>query len=138
MPLPANPASNVLPGESLVGLRIQKNRQTKDAEMADTDTEGLGHNSGERIGGIAAEALQGYVDRIERLNEEKKALNADISQIYQEAKAVGFDVKILKKLIRERTIAEHDRQEQDEILDLYRRALGGTKVATCARTDNQE
>ena len=83
----------------------------------------------ETFGGIAGEALQGYVDRIERLNEEKRALNSDISQVYQEAKAVGFDIKIMKKLIKERTIAEHDRQEQDELLELYRRALGGAHAS---------
>jgi uncharacterized protein (UPF0335 family) len=84
----------------------------------------LGDNSGDRPGGIAAEALQQHVDRIERLEEEKKALSADVKQIYDEAKATGFDVKILRKLIALRKIAEHDRKEQDEILELYCRALG--------------
>ena len=78
----------------------------------------------ETVGGIAAEALQQYVDRIERLEEEKKALSADIKQVYEEAKATGFDVKILRKVVSLRKIAEHDRKEQDEILELYKRALG--------------
>jgi uncharacterized protein (UPF0335 family) len=78
----------------------------------------------ETVGGIAAEALTQYVDRIERLEEEKKALAADIKQVYEEAKATGFDIKILRKLISLRKVAEHDRKEQDEILELYKRALG--------------
>ena len=78
----------------------------------------------ENVGGIAAEALQQYVDRIERLEEEKKALSADIKQVYDEAKATGFDVKILRKIISIRKVADHERKEQDEILELYKRALG--------------
>jgi uncharacterized protein (UPF0335 family) len=78
----------------------------------------------ETVGGIAGEALQQYVDRIERLEEEKKALSADIKQVYDEAKATGFDVKILRKIISIRKVAEHDRKEQEEILELYKRALG--------------
>jgi uncharacterized protein (UPF0335 family) len=78
----------------------------------------------ENVGGIAAEALTQYVDRIERLEEEKKALGADIKQVYDEAKATGFDVKILRKIIAIRKVADHERKEQDEILELYKRALG--------------
>jgi uncharacterized protein (UPF0335 family) len=78
----------------------------------------------ENVGGIAAEALTQYVDRIERLEEEKKALSADIKQVYDEAKATGFDVKILRKIIAMRKVAEHERKEMDEILELYKRALG--------------
>jgi len=83
-----------------------------------------GTTSNETIGGIAGEALQQYVDRIERLSEEKKALSEDISQVYSEAKATGFDVKILRKIISLRKVEEHDRQEQEELLDMYKRALG--------------
>jgi uncharacterized protein (UPF0335 family) len=78
----------------------------------------------ETVGGVAAEALNQYVERIERLEEEKKALGADIKQVYDEAKATGFDVKILRKLIALRKVAEHDRKEQEEILELYKRAVG--------------
>ena len=78
----------------------------------------------ETIGGIAAEALQQYVDRIEKLEEEKKALAEDIKQVYSEAKSTGFDTKILRKIISLRKIEEHERQEQEELLDLYKRAIG--------------
>lgn len=87
-------------------------------------TSEIGHNSGETVGGIAGEALQQYVDRIERLEEEKSALGADIKQAYDEAKATGFDNKILRKIIAIRKIATHEYKEQQEILELYARAIG--------------
>ena len=80
--------------------------------------------SSSEVGGIAAEALEQYVSRIEKLEEEKKALSEDIKQIYAEAKATGFDIKILRKIIQLRKIEEHDRKEQEELLDLYKMALG--------------
>lgn len=76
------------------------------------------------IGGIAGEALQQYVDRIEKLEEEKKALSEDIKQVYSEAKSTGFDVKIIRKIISMRKVEEHTRKEQEELLDLYKMALG--------------
>jgi len=75
-------------------------------------------------GGIAADQLNSIVERIERLDEEKKALTADIGQVYLEAKSQGFDVKILRKIVALRRMAEHDRMEQEELLDLYKSALG--------------
>ena len=85
---------------------------------------GPGHNSGGNIGGIAADALRQYVDRIERLEEEKKALSEDLKQVYSEAKSTGFDVKILRKIIAMRKVADHERLEQAEILEIYKNALG--------------
>lgn len=76
------------------------------------------------VGGIAAEALCQYVDRIERLATEKNAIAADIKQVFDEAKATGFDVKIIRKLIAIRKTPEHARQEEEEVLVLYKRALG--------------
>lgn len=78
----------------------------------------------EQTGGIAAEALKQYVERIERLEEEKKALSEDLKQVYGEAKSTGFDVKILRKVISIRRMASHDRKEQEELLELYKSALG--------------
>ncbi|GHU05932.1 UPF0335 protein [Alphaproteobacteria bacterium] len=80
--------------------------------------------SNETIGAAAAEALRHYVDRIERLEEEKKAMSEDIKQVYGEAKATGFDVKVLRKVVSLRKVEEHDRKEQEELLDVYLRALG--------------
>ena len=83
-----------------------------------------GSTSTETIGGIAAEALQQYVDRIEKLEEERKALSEDIKQVYGEAKSTGFDVKILRQIIRLRKVEENDRKEMEELLEVYMRALG--------------
>ena len=75
------------------------------------------------VGVIAGDRLRSFVERIERLEEEKAALAADIREVYSEAKGTGFDVKILRQVIRLRKLDVSDRQEQEEILDLYKRAL---------------
>ncbi len=75
-------------------------------------------------GGIAADRLRSLVDRIERLEEERKALGNDIKDIYGEAKSAGFDVKVLRQLIRMRKQEAAEIEEQETLLDLYRRALG--------------
>lgn len=76
------------------------------------------------IGGITPGQLRAYIERIERLTEEKDALASDIRDIYAEAKGNGFDVKVMRKVISLRKMDSADRIEQDEILDLYKRALG--------------
>jgi uncharacterized protein (UPF0335 family) len=75
------------------------------------------------VGGIASERLRTIIERIERLEEEKAALAEDIREIFSEAKAAGFDVKILRQVIRLRKLDSSDRREQEAILDLYKRAL---------------
>jgi len=75
-------------------------------------------------GGIAAEALKNYIERIERLEEEKKGLVDDIKDVYSEAKAHGFDPKIMRQVIRLRKMEEDTRKEQDALIDLYTHALG--------------
>jgi uncharacterized protein (UPF0335 family) len=75
-------------------------------------------------GGIAADRLRSLVERIERLEEERKALANDIKDIYAEAKSAGFDVKVLRQLIRLRRQEPADVEEQESLLDVYRRALG--------------
>ena len=75
-------------------------------------------------GGIAGERLKSFVERIERLEEEKTALSGDIKEVYSEAKSVGFDTKIMRQVIRIRRLDKADRQEQEAILDLYLSALG--------------
>lgn len=74
-------------------------------------------------GGIAADRLKSFIERIERLEEEKKALGDDIKEVYAEAKGSGFDTKIMRQVIKLRKMEEPDRKEQDELLDLYRAAL---------------
>jgi uncharacterized protein (UPF0335 family) len=77
-----------------------------------------------QTGGIAADRLRSLVDRIERLEEERKALSGDIKDIYLEAKSAGFDIKVLRQLIRIRKQEAADVEEQETLLDVYRRALG--------------
>ena len=74
--------------------------------------------------GIAADRLRSLVERIERLEEERRALAADIKDVYAEAKSAGFDVKVMRQLIRLRRQDQAEVQEQETLLDLYKRALG--------------
>ncbi|WP_425087813.1 DUF2312 domain-containing protein [Stappia sp.] len=67
--------------------------------------------------------LRAFVERIERLEEEKKVIADDIKDVYAEAKGTGFDVKILRKIIALRKKQPHEREEEDAILDLYLHAL---------------
>lgn len=76
------------------------------------------------VGGIAADRLKSFIERIERLEEEKAALTADLREVYAEAKATGFDTKIMRQVVKLRKMDSNDRQEQEELLDLYKRAVG--------------
>ncbi len=81
-------------------------------------------DSPEKTGGIAADRLRSIIERIERLEEERKALGSDINDIYAEAKSAGFDVKVLRQLISIRKKEPAEVEEQESLLDIYRRALG--------------
>ena len=76
------------------------------------------------VGGIARERLKSFIERIENLEEEKSALAADIREIYSEAKGIGLDIKTLRQIVRLRKLDSSDRQQQEELLDLYKNALG--------------
>ena len=76
-----------------------------------------------KAGGIAVDRLRSLVERIERLEEERKALGSDITDIYAEAKSAGFDPKVLRALIRVRRQEAAEVEEQETMLDIYRRAL---------------
>ena len=75
-------------------------------------------------GGIAQDRLRSFIERIERLEEEKAALMADIREVYSEAKGTGFDPKIMRKVVRLRKMDDNDRREEDLVLDTYLSALG--------------
>lgn len=75
-------------------------------------------------GGIAADHLKSFIERIERLEEEKAAIAGDVKEVYAEAKGTGFDTKIMRQIIRLRKMEPNDRQEQEELLDIYMRAVG--------------
>ncbi len=87
-----------------------------------TDTAELADDP--QVGGIAADRLRSIIERIERLEEERKALGSDIKDIYSEAKSAGFDVKIIRQLISLRKKEPAEVEEQESLLDVYRRALG--------------
>ena len=76
--------------------------------------------------GVARDQLRAFVERIERLEEEKKTIADDIKDVYGEAKSMGFDTKILKKVIALRKKDDQERMEEDLILDTYRQLLKET------------
>lgn len=80
--------------------------------------------SNDDIQGIAADQLRSIVERIERLEEEKKAIADDIKDVYGEAKGNGYDTKVLRAIIALRRQDAGEREEEDAILDLYKHALG--------------
>ncbi len=84
----------------------------------------LDATSDEKPTNVAGDRLRSIVDRIERLEEERKALGSDIKDIYGEAKSAGFDVKVLRQLIRIRKQEPAEIEEQETLLDVYRRAIG--------------
>lgn len=75
-------------------------------------------------GNIAGDQLRLLIERIERLEEEKKGVGDDIKDVYLEGKATGFDTKIMRQIIRLRKMQPHDRQEMEAILQTYLSALG--------------
>ena len=75
-------------------------------------------------GNVAADQLRLFIERIERLDEEKKAMADDIRDVYAEAKANGYDTKTMRKVVALRKLETHVRQEADALLETYRAALG--------------
>ena len=73
--------------------------------------------------GFAKEHLRSFIERVERLEEERSALTADIREVYSEAKGQGFDTKIMRQVIRMRKLDKADFQEQEAMLDLYLTAM---------------
>ncbi|QVM82962.1 DUF2312 domain-containing protein [Novosphingobium decolorationis] len=84
---------------------------------------GAGHNSGAGNGN-ADDRLRLLIERIERLEEEKKGIADDIRDVYNEAKAVGYDVRMMREIVRLRKMKPDDRRERDMVLETYRSALG--------------
>ncbi len=75
-------------------------------------------------GGVSGQRLKAFIERIERLEEEKSGLAEDVRDIYAESKAVGFDVKIIRRVIKLRKMDAEKRREEDELLELYKAAIG--------------
>lgn len=97
--------------------------------MSEFSTDTADGNPGDRrndtvAGDIAGDALQAYIERIERMEDEKKAIAEDIRSIYGEAKGTGFDTKVMRQIVRLRKQDKNERLEQEALLDLYLTALG--------------
>lgn len=82
------------------------------------------HKRSAESDGIASDRLRNIVERIERLDEERNVLISDIKDIFTEAKSAGFDVKVLRQLLKIRKAEPAEVEEQETLLDMYRRALG--------------
>lgn len=76
------------------------------------------------VAGVAGDRLRSFIERIERLEEEKVALAGDIKEVFSEAKGTGFDTKIMREIIKLRKMDPNDAAEQAELIDVYKRALG--------------
>lgn len=76
------------------------------------------------VGGVASNQLRAFIERIERLEEEKKTIADDIKDVYGEAKAMGYDTKVLRKVVSIRKLDQNERMEQEALLDTYLAALG--------------
>ena len=75
-------------------------------------------------GGVEGEQLRTLIERIERLEADKEALTSDIRDIYTQAKAAGFSVKVVRQLVRLRKMDKEERDEQEALLEVYRQAIG--------------
>ena len=88
--------------------------------------------------GVARDQLRAIVERIERLEEEKKGIAEDIKEVYAEAKANGFDTKVLRTIVRIRKQDKSEREEQEALLDLYMHALGMILGDAARESESQE
>ena len=85
---------------------------------------GKGHNKPPRVGGVPVEQLKSVIGRIEKLNEEKSGIAADIRDVFAEAKGNGFCVKTIREMIKLRALDAQELEEKEALRDLYARALG--------------
>lgn len=90
------------------------------------------------VGGVAGERLRSFIERIERLEEERATLGEDLREVYAEAKATGFDPKIMRQIVRLRKMETSDREEQEYLLDTYKAALGMIPTLSGSETDKAD
>ena len=94
------------------------------APANDIDEETIAGGETADVGGVAGARLRSFIERIETLEEEKKDLAEDIKEVYAEAKGVGFDAKTMRKIVALRKLDTEKRREAEELLDLYKSAIG--------------
>jgi uncharacterized protein (UPF0335 family) len=97
--------------ENVAEFPVEENAEAKAPETSD-------------VGGVAGARLLSFMERVERLEEEKAALMEDIKEVYAEAKGVGYDVKTIRKIVALRKMDGDARRESEELLDLYKAAVG--------------
>lgn len=95
-----------------------------DLDMPTSDGKARPNDVSETSQTVAAGQLRAFIERIERLEEEKKTIADDIKEVYAEAKGTGFDTKAMRKIISLRKKDEEERQEEESILETYMLALG--------------
>lgn len=78
----------------------------------------------QNVGGVSGDRLKQYIERVERLEEEKAGISEDIRDLYAEAKSAGFETKVMRQIVRLRKMDRQKRIEQEELLDLYKSAIG--------------
>ena len=81
-------------------------------------------NKTKAAGPVSADRLKSFIERVEKLEEERAAIGSDIRDVYSEAKGVGYDVKTMRKVVSLRKLDAADRAEQEALLDTYKHALG--------------
>ena len=107
------------------GVSVDGNTITINEKGLETLKKVAGNLEGsEKQGDVAADQLRLFIERIERLEEEKKGMADDIKDVYSEAKSQGYDAKIMKQIVSLRKMDTADRQEMEAILDTYKAALG--------------
>lgn len=89
-------------------------------------------------GGVAGDALRSFIERIERLEEEKKGIADDIKEVYAEAKAHGFEPKIMRQVIKVRKMERQEREEQETLLSIYLHAVEGGETPGAGTADAED
>lgn len=84
----------------------------------------VGHNSKNKVGGVAVDQLRSIIGRVEKLTEEKEGIAADIKDVFAEARGNGFDCAAIRTIIKMRKVSASEREEAETILDTYMNALG--------------
>lgn len=111
-----------------IGHNSKEADELMDAEQARVDQEKANNPElpmePKDVGGVAGERLKSFIERVERLEEEKAALMMDIKEVYGEAKGAGFDTKTIRKIVALRKMDHEKRREAEELLDLYCSAIG--------------
>lgn len=123
MARPATPAQRRRQTIAPVPVTTDGDAPTQEVDPFNTDGADL-HEPVSNVAGISGERLRSFIERVERLNEEKQTLAEDIKEVFAEAKGTGFDTRIMRLLIKIRKMDKDDLDEQEALLDTYKRAIG--------------